>query len=102
MRQLAASFVDVGCSQALSAQQRLAEGRGVTALATPSATPLVLAFGPTSMRSVVGGVPQTDVEKAFHGWEVVAVDPADTEGLGWLLNRTAPQWYRLGRRARSD
>ena len=90
-------FFDVGCFQGLSLVQRLAEGRGACALANPGATLLVLAFGPTRMRSVAGGVSRADVEAAFPGWEMLSVEPADTAGLGWPLNRTAPQWYRLRR-----
>jgi SAM-dependent methyltransferase len=92
-------FFDVGCFQGLSSEQRLAEGRGVSALANPGATLLMLAFQPTSMRSVAGGVSRAEVEAAFPGWEMLSVEPADTTGLGWPLNRTAPQWYRLRRAA---
>lgn len=91
-------FLDVGCFQGLSAEQRRAEGRGVTALARPGATLLLLAFSPTRLRSLVGGASRADVERAFAGWEVVAVEPADTAGLGWPLDRSRPQWYRLRRR----
>ena len=89
-------FLDVGCFQGLSARQRLAEGRSITALADPGATVLMLAFQPTSAQAVVAGVAQAEAEEAFTGWAVLAVDPAETAGLGWPLNRTAPQWYRLG------
>jgi hypothetical protein len=73
------------------------EGQGVSALANPGATLLMLAFGPTRMRSVVGGVSRTEVEAAFPGWEMLSVEPAETRGLGWPMNKTAPQWYRLRR-----
>jgi SAM-dependent methyltransferase len=92
-------FFDVGCFQGLSSEQRLAEGRGVSALANPGATLLILAFGPTRMRSVAGGVSRADVEAAFPGWQTLSVEPADTTGLGWPLTKTAPQWYRLRRQA---
>lgn len=92
-------FLDAGCFQHLSSEQRLAEGRGVSALANPGATLLMLEFQATRMRSVVGGVTRAEVEAAFPGWEMLAVEPADTTGLGWPLTRTAPQWYRLRRRA---
>ena len=88
-------FLDVGCFQGLSADQRLAEGRGVCELAAPGATLLMLAFSSTRLRSVVGGVSRADVEAAFPGWEMLSVDPAETVGLGWPMSRTAPQWYRL-------
>ena len=36
-----------------------------------------------------------------RGWEAVGIDyvPADTAGLGWPMNKTAPRWYRLRRQA---
>ena len=96
-------FLDVGCFQGLDRDQRRAEGRSVTALARAGATLLMLAFGPTRARSLVGGVSQAEVEDAFPGWELLAVEAAETTGLGWPLNRTAPRWYRLGwRRACSS
>lgn len=92
-------FLDVGCFQGLSTAQRLAEGRGVSALANPGATLLMLAFGPTRLRSAVGGVSRAEVEAAFPGWEMLSVEAADTAGLGWPMNKTSPQWYRLRRQA---
>lgn len=88
-------FLDVGCFQGLTAGQRLAHGRATTALADPGATLLLLAFGPTRLRRVVGGVSPRDVERALPAWGVLSVEPADTAGLGWPLSRTSPQWYRL-------
>jgi len=95
-------FLDVGCFQGFDAEQRDAEARGVTALANPEATLLMLAFGPTWMRSLVEGVSQEEVETAFPDWELHAVEAADTRGLGWPMNRTRPQWYRLRRRKSTD
>jgi SAM-dependent methyltransferase len=88
-------FLDIGCFQGLDAGQRLAEGRGVSELANPGATLLILAFGPTRMRSLVGGVSRAEVGAGFPDWEVLAVEPADTAGLGWPMNKTSPRWYRL-------
>jgi SAM-dependent methyltransferase len=90
-----AFFLDVGCFQGLSARQRLAEGRSVTALADPGATLLLLAFGPTRLRHVIGGASFMDVKDAFRGWDVLSVELADITGLGWPLDRTTPRWYRL-------
>lgn len=92
-------FLDVGCFQGLNAEQRLAQGQGVSAVANPGATLLMLEFGATRLRTVVGGVTQEEVEAAFPGWELLSVDPADTAGLGWPMNKTKPQWYRLRRPA---
>jgi hypothetical protein len=44
-------------------------------------------------------VSQDEVGAAFPAWEMLSVEPADTTGLGWPLNKTAPQWYRLRREA---
>jgi len=40
-------FLDIGCFQGLDAGQRLSAGQGVSALANPAATVLLLSFGPT-------------------------------------------------------
>jgi SAM-dependent methyltransferase len=90
-------FLDVGCFQGLDAEQRLSQGKGVSALANPGATLLQLSFGPGRWRRLVGGVSQEEVETAFAGWEMLAAEPADTAGLGWPMNKTAPRWYRLRR-----
>jgi SAM-dependent methyltransferase len=79
-------FLDVGCFQGLNSDQRRAEGRGVSALANPGATLLMLAFQPTSMRSLAGGVSRAEVEAAFPGWEMLSAEPA-------------PNWYRLRQQA---
>jgi SAM-dependent methyltransferase len=91
-------FLDIGCFQGLDAGQRLAEGECVSALANPRATLLMLSFGPGRWRRLVGGASQQEVQTAFAGWEMLAAEPADTAGLGWPMNTTAPQWYRLRRR----
>src|SRR5699024_4376930 len=88
-------FLDVGCFQGFDETQRSATGRGVSALAEPGATLLMLAFGPTWFRRLAGGVSQAEVVAAFPGWDLLSVDRAETAGLGFPMNRTAPQWYRL-------
>jgi SAM-dependent methyltransferase len=84
-------FLDIGCFQGLDAEQRLSLGGGVCALANPGATVLLLSFGPGRWRRLVGGASREEVETAFAGWEMLAVEPADTAGLGWPMNKTAPQ-----------
>ncbi|WP_454293920.1 class I SAM-dependent methyltransferase [Salana multivorans] len=88
-------FLDVGCFQGLDGSQRRDLADGVTAMAAPGATLLILAFGPSRYRRFVEGASQEEVERAFDGWRLLSVDPAPTQGLGWPMNRTAPQWYRL-------
>lgn len=90
-------FLDIGCFQGLNLDQQQALGRGVTALANPGATMLVLAFGPTRMWSFLGAASRRDFETALTNWDILTVQPADTASLGWPMNRTTPQWYRLRR-----
>lgn len=90
-------FVDIGCFQGLDADQRAAEGRGVTALAARGATLLMLAFGPSRYQRLVEGVSQAEVEAAFPEWELLAVEDADTARMGWPMNRTSPKWYQFRR-----
>lgn len=90
-------FLDIGCFQGFDAGQQHAAGASVSALAKPGATMAMLAFGPSRYRRMVGGVSQREVEAAFPGWKLLTAEPADTAGLGWPMNRTAPQWYRLRR-----
>jgi SAM-dependent methyltransferase len=91
-------FLDIGCFQSLDTGQRLSQGEGVSALANPGATLLLLSFGPSRWRPLVGGASQQQVQTAFAGWEMLMAGPADTAGLGWPMNKTAPRWYRLRRR----
>ena len=88
-------FLDAGCFQHLTSEQRVAAGRGVAALANPGATLLMLEFQAIRMRALVGGVTRAEIEAAFPDWEMLTVEPADTKGLGWPLTKTGPQWYRL-------
>jgi SAM-dependent methyltransferase len=48
-------FLDIGCFQGLDTRQRLAQGKGVSALANPGATLLMLSFGPSRWRWLVEG-----------------------------------------------
>lgn len=88
-------FVDIGCFQGLDEQQRSDMGSSVTALAAPGATLLMLAFGWTRFRSMIEGVSREEIQKAFAGWDMLAVWPAPIDGLGWPMDRTSPQWYRM-------
>ena len=92
-------FLDIGCFQHLDAEQRSAAGRGITALAHPGATVLMMEFSrPTPIRSVAGGVSADEVATALPGWELLSVEDAETAGLDWPMSRMQPQWFRLRRR----
>ena len=91
-------FLDIGCFQHLDAEQRSAAGRGITALANPGATVLMMEFSrPTPIRSFAGGVSADEVGAALPGWEMLSVEDAETAGLDWPMSRMQPQWFRLRR-----
>jgi len=56
----------------------------------PGATVLLLSFGPGRRRWLAGGASREEVETAFGGWQMLAVEPADTAGLGGPVNKAAP------------
>lgn len=88
-------FVDIGCLQGLAPEQRAAVGRGVTAMANPGATLLLLQFGPNRYRRLIGGVSRAEIAEAFGAWELLLAEPAPTGGLSWPTNRSNPFWYRF-------
>ena len=88
-------FLDIGCFHGLSAEQRRAEAEGVTALAGPGATMLMLAFRPNRLPMLPGGATTDDIESAFAHWDLLSTEPADVTGMPKPLQATAPSWYRL-------
>lgn len=91
-------LLDVGCFHGLDDDQRRDYGREVTAVSTPDATLLMLCFQPGRRIGLPRGASRTDIEKALPEWTVIDHDLADTSGMPGPLKKTAPQWYRLGRR----
>jgi hypothetical protein len=93
-------FLDIGCFQHLDAGKRLAAGRGITALANPGATLLMMEFSrPTPIRPSAGAVAPDEVEAALSGWQMLNVEDAETVGPGWPMSRVQPQGLRLRRRS---
>lgn len=90
-------FLDIGCFHGLTDDQRTAQARGVTDLATATATLLMLAFRPGGRPLLPRGADQADIERAFTGWRVTTVEAADTSGMPGPLKKTAPRWFRLHR-----
>ena len=89
-------FLDVGCFHGLTDDQRSALGRGVTSLASPTATLLMVCFSPAQRRMLPRGASREDIQRSYPGWRVLDVEAADTTGMPGPLKKTAPQWYRLG------
>lgn len=88
-------FLDIGCLHGLDPGARAAAARGITELANPGATMLLLAFRPHPLPMLPKGLSQQDVESGFPAWRLETTGPADTSGMPRPLRRTQPQWYRL-------
>lgn len=71
-------FLDGGCFHGLSAQERIGWGRGVSALAAPGATMLMVAFDPWPSTPLPPNVPAgtslDDIREVLPGWEVLSDD----------------------------
>ncbi|MBB6629481.1 class I SAM-dependent methyltransferase [Nocardioides sp. KIGAM211] len=88
-------FLDVGCFHGLKDAQRLAMGRGVTSIAAPHATLLMLAFTPHRNKLLPRGADTAAVTTAYPDWDVLSVDDADTSGMPAPLRKHTPRWFRL-------
>ena len=89
---------DRGCFHGLNDRQRAAYAAGVTALAAPGATLLMMAFAPSRVPVAPVGVEQTDLVARCDGWELSSTE-SDTGGEPAGPMRNVPRsWYRLIRR----
>jgi SAM-dependent methyltransferase len=93
-----ALVLDTGTFHGLTAAQREAMGREVSAVAAPDATVLLDCFAPRRRGPLPRGVRQEEIEAAFPGWEVTDVAVADTEpDVIARLFRFDERFYRLRR-----
>jgi SAM-dependent methyltransferase len=88
-------FLDVGCFHDLSEEGRRALAEGVTALAAPGATLLLLAFQPGKRGPLPRGADRNELGATFRGWTLLDTVPAVTDGMPGPLKKAAPTWYRL-------
>ena len=92
------SAFDRGCFHGLGDDERAGYAAGVTALAAPGATLLMMAFGPNRVLAAPAGVEETEIVARFAGWDLVSTQP-DTEGeIAGPLRNVPRAWYRLIRR----
>ena len=92
--------LDTGTFHGLTAAERAAMGREVSAVAADDATVLLIAWAPKRRGPLPRGVSRSEIEAAFHGWAVTDVGES---GFGApkpieLLLRPEERWYRLLRR----
>ena len=90
-------FLDFGAIHGLTPAQRLAAGREITAVASPDATMLMLAWAPGRRGLLPRGVSRTDIEEAFPVWAIVDEQPLDASALPRPLRKVDPRCYRLRR-----
>jgi SAM-dependent methyltransferase len=89
---------DRGCFHGLNDRQRVDYAAGVTGLAAPGATLLMMAFAPSRVPGAPRGVEDAEIVARFDGWELSATQ-ADSEGEAAGPMRNVPRhWYRLIRR----
>jgi SAM-dependent methyltransferase len=91
-------FLDFGCfHDALTDEQRAAEGREVTAVAAPDATLLLIAWTPAPRHLLPRGASRSDIEAAFPEWQVVDEEAMDATGAPGFVQKAEPRFYRLRR-----
>jgi SAM-dependent methyltransferase len=89
--------LDVGCFEGLGDEARAQVAAGVTRLAAPDATVLLMTTSPQRSPVRSRGASQDDVERAYAGWTVVSAEPADVRGMSRGHRLSSPTWYRLRR-----
>jgi SAM-dependent methyltransferase len=88
--------LDTGTFHGLTADQREAMGREVSAAAAPDATMLMIAW-PKRRRPLIRGVSHSEIEEAFPGWTVTDAGESHFQAPKpiELLLRPDERWYRL-------
>ncbi len=92
--------LDTGTFHDFDEEQRKAMGRGVSAIASPDATVLLLVW-PKRRRPLIRGASRDEVEEAFPDWEITHVEPSHFRlpKPMQLVLRPDEHWYRLRRRS---
>jgi SAM-dependent methyltransferase len=92
--------LDTGTFHGLTAAEREAMGREVSAVTTPNATVLLIAWAPKRRGPLPRGVSRSEIEAAFPGWDVTEVGESGFEAPKpvELLMKPEERWYRLLRK----
>jgi SAM-dependent methyltransferase len=86
-----------GCGGARAPAPRAQVAAGVTRLAAPDATVLLMTTNPQRSPVRSRGASREDVERAYADWTVVSAEPADVRGMSRGHRLSSPTWYRLRR-----
>ena len=90
--------LDTGTFHGLTRSQRARMAGELSALAAPDATVLLLAWAPGRRGPLPRGASRADVEDAFQGWRITAVEQADPEPPRLIAALKADEhWYLLRR-----
>lgn len=89
-------LLDTGTFHGLTPSQRQAMGRGLSSVAAPGASLLLLVWSPGRRGPLPRGADRAQVEEAFPAWTLTDIEPADPEPP-WLMAtlRANEHWYRL-------
>jgi SAM-dependent methyltransferase len=88
---------DFGCYHGLKPEQRDRYAAGVTALAAPGATLLMMAFT-RPVPPVTSGVTEPELRERFgNAWELIWSRPTGGSGTS-AMSRGASAWFRMARR----
>lgn len=88
---------DFGCTQGLSDAARAGAVAGMTQLAAPGATALVLAFRARQRAFLPRGMDREEIERLFSEWELSSEEAIEGDPP-WPVRRAAPKLYRLTRK----
>jgi SAM-dependent methyltransferase len=89
---------DRGCFHGLNDRERAAYAAGVTSLAAPGATLLLMSFAPSRVPGGPRGVEETELAARFDGWALSATQPDNDGDPAGPMRNVPRHWYRLTRR----
>ena len=90
---------DRGCFHDLPDATRNAYARGVTTLAAPGATLLLMAFAPGRRIAAPSGASEGEIRAHFGaGWDLVSTQPDSGPAPSGPMRDVPRRWYRLLRR----
>lgn len=88
-------FFDRGCFHGLNERQRAAYASGVTELAAPGATLLLMSFAPNNVLVAPTGADEPEIVRTFGGWELVSSSGDSGPDPDGPLRNVPRRWYRL-------
>jgi len=87
---------DFGCYHGLKQEERARYAAGVTALAAPTATLLMMAFT-RALPPIPSGVSESELRERFGAWDLAWSRPSEESGTPAMI-RAAASWFCLKKR----